>query len=233
VFKDQLWVIGGGRGATKTNPGFYLDDVWVSRNGMDWKQAVKKAAFPARVNPVCLVFGDKMWVMGGFGIEPSGKTVEYRDVWSSPDGIDWQKETGNLPLKGERLSGVVFGGRMWLFRGVLASSRDGVTWTVEPAVPSVSGFDGAALAAYKDRLWLFCDQPPAGMTAQQAFESGVFVTKDGKSWGHPFLGSEVFWLRGVGPTFVEFDEKLWLLGGAWERPSYRGFNDVWAGTLLE
>jgi hypothetical protein len=238
AFKDRLWVIGGGRGAKKMNGNYmlqgerYSNDVWVSSDGLSWTQVGSQRLFPERTGAICLSFAGRMWVLGGNGLDSDGKGIELRDVWSSSDGIDWRKEPGELPYQAGASSGAVFRGRIWVFGSSLTSSSDGIAWTVEPAVPPAPGFNNARVAAYKDRLWLFYGQQHNGRTAQQAFESGVFMTNDGKSWEHPFLGSEAFMLRDVGSTYTEFDGKLWLLGGAWD-PPYRGANDLWAGTFIE
>ena len=63
-----MWVLGGykrlsGTGSD-TRSSFY-NDVWYSSNGSNWIQATSSANWSERWGLKCLVFEDKIWVLGG------------------------------------------------------------------------------------------------------------------------------------------------------------------------
>jgi hypothetical protein len=94
-----------------------------------------------RVQPVVLVYGGKIWLMGGLGgwIE----NIYYNDVWSSSDGVTWELVNPYADWT-PRLwsSGVVYDGRMFVINGMNETewvdewgntaeiwfSEDGVDW---------------------------------------------------------------------------------------------------------
>lgn len=92
-FNDRLWVIGG------YNPGqvrgdTYLEDVWSSADGINWKQETGSAPWLGRRGHASVVFddgsGEAMYVIGGFVVNEETGYREYRnDVWRSLDGKEW------------------------------------------------------------------------------------------------------------------------------------------------
>jgi len=177
-----------------------------------------------------------MWIFGGMGADGSGASITYADAWSSADVRTWRKESDGLPLAGEELSGAVFQEKIWLFGDPrLFSSRDGVTWTAGPAAPgSASDWRGSWMGTFRDRLWIIRGQPMSPMSLQQEYEAGIMWSTDGRSWTHPLPAIEQREFRLVVASYAEFDGRLWRIGGETEDPDgYVGYNDIWAGTLLE
>ena len=128
---------------------------------MAWIQVTGRAAWSPRTVGSPVVFNGRMFIVGGGVID--GDTVidpgSTREVWSSADGKDWTKVTGELPAMSGG-SPIVFDGKLWLVganrdgafgRSSLVSS-DGVTWTEEPAAWSPRG--GLVVWTHDDKLFM-------------------------------------------------------------------------------
>ena len=82
VYYDKMWVIAGND--HHSGIGGNLNDVWYSENGTEWIQANASAPWIARHEPSCLVFKNKLWIMGG----NTGILNDYLedDVWTYTAG---------------------------------------------------------------------------------------------------------------------------------------------------
>jgi dihydrofolate reductase len=158
VFDEKMWVIGGYEGE-------YLSDVWSSEDGVTWDKKTDSAQFSGREDFASVVFddgeGEKMWVIGGsVGI---GNNVN--DVWSSEDGVTWDKKTDSAQFSGRwKFESVVFDNKMWVFGGderstvndEVWSSTNGITWT-ERATGSSTKFTGRhshSSVVFRDEVWV-------------------------------------------------------------------------------
>ncbi len=93
VFKDRLWIIGGGTYDTPSSPErVCYSDVWSTADGVNWKCHTENAGWRPREYHNVITFDGKMWVLGGAS---TGKE-NYNDVWYSDDGENW-KELKNTP----------------------------------------------------------------------------------------------------------------------------------------
>ena len=131
VYHDKLWLFGGAThvAADRSTDGF-VNDVWVSNDGLTWTQVTDAAAWPARDYPGVIVFGGELYLVGGH---------DQRDVWRSTNGKDWTRVVAEAPW-GQRQGAaeVVFDGKLWVFGGFFDTStnavndvwysRDGATW---------------------------------------------------------------------------------------------------------
>ncbi|MDA0832751.1 MAG: hypothetical protein O2955_10045 [Planctomycetota bacterium] len=112
IFKNRIWVLGGGTYDTPTTPtrNFY-NDVWSSADGVTWKQHTEAAPWAPRQYHEVAVFDDNLWVLEGY----ARKNVN--DVWYSPDGVNW-KEVPNTPWKPRHAASVyVFQDGLWMVAG--------------------------------------------------------------------------------------------------------------------
>jgi hypothetical protein len=111
VFKDRMWILGGGTYDTPTTPTRkFFRDVWSSGDGAEWKKHAD-APWAARQYHDVAVFDDRLWVMEGY----SG--ANRNDVWFSADGETWQ-ELENTPWKPRHAASVfVFDGALWMVAG--------------------------------------------------------------------------------------------------------------------
>ena len=86
IFKDRMWILGGGTYDTPKQPERkYFNDVWSSADGVNWECHLDRAPWPPREMHEVAVFDDKMWVMEGFD------GANRNDVWYSSDGTHWQE----------------------------------------------------------------------------------------------------------------------------------------------
>ena len=99
VFQNQIWLLGA-------------EGVWFTRDGKTWRQTAKGEPFSDRRGFGSAVYDGKMWIFGGIGKEQT-----TNEVWSSTDGVLWQK-TESAPWfpRGAQYS-TVFDGKLWIYGG--------------------------------------------------------------------------------------------------------------------
>jgi leucine-zipper-like transcriptional regulator 1 len=160
VFQGKIRVIGG-LDASGNAP---MDDVWSSLNGKDWVLETALPGFGRRASFGCAVSGGKIWVSGGYDLEPgSANRMFLDDVWSTVDGKSWKQE-GQMPLSRARYNVELldYGNRLWLLggrdgSGALSdawSSDDGADWVVEGDNALNPAGTYMAPAVFQDRIWL-------------------------------------------------------------------------------
>ncbi len=157
VYRDKLWLFGGANHAAsdRSTDGF-LNDVWVSDDGLAWTQVTASAQWPARDYPGVLVFKDELYLVGGQG---------QADVWRSSDGQDWVRLATEADWKPRHgYARVVFDSKLWIFGGWSGESTnalndvwysdDGITWNRQaehaewaPRAPISIVFD--------DKIWIY------------------------------------------------------------------------------
>lgn len=112
VFKDRIWMLGGGTYDTPQTPerNFY-NDVWSSADGVKWKVHTKGAPWDPRQYHDVAVFDDRLWVMEGY----AGRN--RNDVWHSADGEHWHEvpETPWAPRHAASL--YAHDGALWMVAG--------------------------------------------------------------------------------------------------------------------
>ena len=95
VLNDRLWVIAGASGPVM--PFFPLQDVWSSSDGISWELTNSQAPFNIRSQHASVVFNGRMWVIGGFQGGTRYGIWLYNDVWSSADGVAWDRAVPLVP----------------------------------------------------------------------------------------------------------------------------------------
>ena len=114
VHDNRMWILGGGTYDTPTTPirNFY-NDVWSSADGMHWEQHTTHAPWTPRQYHEVAAFDDCMWVLEGYAAESGNR----RDVWYSPDGVDWT-ELPDTPWAPRHAGSVfVYDGSLWMVAG--------------------------------------------------------------------------------------------------------------------
>ena len=137
VFNDRIWIMGG-----QTLPQFaparecFYDDIWSSADGLTWeKMDVQRPAWPSRgMIGGCVVHKDRIWILGG-GTYDTPQTHErrfYNDVWSSADGIHWERHLESAPWHPRQYHDVaVFDNQMWVLEGWNKGNRNDVWYSAD------------------------------------------------------------------------------------------------------
>jgi hypothetical protein len=220
VYKGRMWIVGG-----DVNQGHYHFDVWNSADGKRWAHVNNGRPVPwgPRALHHTLVFGGKIWVLGGQTM-PSfarAKEVFYRDAWHTSDGVNWQRVRPREPYwsaRGMIGGSAAFKGRMWVLGGGtyetqttparkfyndVWSSADGVDWRrhVESAPWEPRQYHDVAV--FDDLLWVL--EGYAGGN-----RNDVWYSADGVNW---YEVPETPWRpRHAASVFVH-DGALWLAAG--------------------
>ena len=112
VFRDRIWILGGGTYDTPTTPkrNFY-NDVWSSADGTHWTREVAEAPWAPRQYHDVAVFDGRLWVMEGYA------GANRNDVWYTADGVNWY-EVPETPWKPRHAASVfVHAGALWMIAG--------------------------------------------------------------------------------------------------------------------
>ncbi len=207
-------------GKAKSNFSFKIFRVYPE---LAWEKVTNEAPWAARDSAGELVFHNRMWLLGGYIPSLSN------DVWSSADGFDWTRG-GDVPTdKGIDIPiAFVFKDKMWVadFEGVLFSSPDGKSWSVETNEAPWRGRLSAGSVVFNDKIWIM------GGVKDGEFLNDIWSSSDGVHWKLEM--SEAPWSkRQIHHTPVVLDGKMWLLGGGALGPEYHPFfawNDVWCSS---
>jgi len=196
-----------------------------------WQEATSTAPWPARDAAAALVWQDKLWLMGGVnGGNAIVNDVKYwelphfNDIWSSSDGLVWDRETAAAAWPPRRSMSVVpwqdrllmLGG--WSPIGGYQSdiwvSSDGVNW--ELATSSAARLDdrqafpareGQTLTIFQNKLWL-----TGGVNFDKRLAyNDVWSSPDGLNW--TLVASSTPWSGRYDHAVEVFDNRLWLTGG--------------------
>jgi hypothetical protein len=162
AYDDRLWVLGGQQ-ITDFDPAggkAVYNDVWSSEDGATWTRVTEHAPWSPRGQILgAVVFDGKMWVVGGGTYNEPRKY--YNDLWSSADGVQWERAPGRPPWGPREYHNVtVFDGRMWVLAGYreanlddVWSSADGTHWRQLVTTPWGSRHAGHVFV-FADALWM-------------------------------------------------------------------------------
>ncbi|TVQ02594.1 MAG: galactose oxidase [Planctomycetaceae bacterium] len=232
TFNGRMWMLGGwynGRlpGHSATN------EVWSSTDGKSWDRVAEAADWTPRLAGAAVAFQNRIWVLGGtenyyFGDENSLKN----DVWSSPDGKNWDLATAAAPWSPRAYhQGVVLGDRIYVMGGGnyvpehhakndVWSSADGVQWRQETAAAPWSPRLWFSAAVYRDRIWVL-----GGWSEATGNVGDVWHSDNGKDWQR--LESKSIWKARHEHSVFVFQDKLWIAGGHAQPLS----SEVWSLSL--
>lgn len=166
VFQDKIWVIGG-----QTMPAFspseeiFYRDIWTTSDGVNWEQVKPEGEFWPQRGMIggSAVMNGRIWILGGGTYDtPKIPTRKYfNDVWSSADGIHWERHTAAAPWAPRQYHDVaVFDDRLWVLEGFAGKnlndvwhSADGVTWHEVPKTPWATRH-AASVFVHNGALWM-------------------------------------------------------------------------------
>jgi len=165
-FRDRLWVMGG-----QTMPGFapaeerFYADVWASSDGARWECVQPAPLWPGRgMIGGSAVLGGRMFLLGGgtYDTPQTRMRLLYNDVWSSADGVHWQRVLERAPWAPRQYHEVaVWDDKLWVLEGFAGGenrndvwfSPDGGTWTELEDTPWPPRH-AASVFVHRDALWM-------------------------------------------------------------------------------
>lgn len=234
-YQDQLWVIGG-------NKYDYQNEAWSSPDGINWKPRKEDGSILSRNGFKVAEFNGKLWFSGGLGSEELKYVSEYsllnnNDIWSSSDGINWQKEISDAKFT-SRFNHRMFSfkDQLWVVAGAyyreesrythredIWSSTDGINWVQEVKNVPFSKQNRYSIIEFNEKLWLIDDYKDAN----EVNKKDIWSSADGINW-HLEV-SDAGWFEGNRPQLAVFDNKMWMVGDRIE--SVRGkhtLKDYWS-----
>lgn len=163
VYQGALWT-GGGQDLLGSEAEYaYHNDLWRSEDGVQWTQVVGDAPSSDTRWAGCgmvdgfVEFKGRMWLVGcaRYG-EVVGHEI-FAEVWSTTDGITWQRHA-DPPWSGKSWHNVVvWDDKLWLLFGGANSgevwfSADGESWEMLPADYPAPGSHAQGVAVHEDYL---------------------------------------------------------------------------------
>ncbi len=167
VHDGRIWVMGGQtlpQFAPEVQQEIFYNDVWASQDGVDWTRVCEHAPWtPRGMIGGSAVHQGRIWILGGGTYDtPHFGRNYYSDVWSSADGIGWQRHVEFAPWAPRLYHEVaVFDGRLWVMEGHdghanrkdVWYSLDGVNWYEVPGTPWAPRH-AASVFVHNDALWM-------------------------------------------------------------------------------
>ena len=186
--------------------------IWTSPNGLAWTLASTKGITP-------MLNGDGMWVLNstsdGFlaaGVAASGNHATQAVIWTSHDGVTWQRKTAaQLGLAGpgetvqsisyitSRGTATVISGQVTrdgaTYAGVWLSTDGGSTWT-RVTVPADHGAGTAITGLGSDASGLLAVRP--GRSASGTPDGVAYFSPNGTAWQYAgTIGASAGWNPGL------------------------------------
>lgn len=227
-FAGRLWLLGG------WNPDHIPvtdSEVWASDDGKNWK-FVANAPWEGRHTAGWAVFAGRMWVVGG----DKNRGHYQNDVWSTADGVNWDKVTDAVPWAGRATHMVAsFKDRLWLLGGQqlfeesgstvvfndVYSSTDGRDWKLETAhAPWTPRGLVIGSAVHAGKLWVI----GGGTYTVRSFNNDVWCSSNGVDWEQ--VAANAPWTPRQYHNVAAFDGKLWVIAGG-TQDAQGGTNEVW------
>lgn len=222
-FKDTYWITGGMDYATNT----FLNEIWSSPDGKSWKRTVLHAEWSPRKNHSVVAFGNKLWLFGGETSVDKDRVPDkfVNDVWSSDDGIHWNKILDQAPWETRGSPRfVVFKDKLWLVGGQGRSdvwnSDDGIHWTKVADNSDWNDRYDYGLIAFDNLIWIYGGREK---NPRNAYNDAWF-SPNGINWIQQT--SQAPWTKRSGGFSVAFHNKLFLYGG-----KHTGHEDGFSGDI--
>jgi len=168
VHDDQIWVMGGQtlpQYAPEIPDSIFYNDVWATSDGVNWTQVTAAADWePRGMIGGSAVHDGRMWILGGgtYDTPAFPDRNYYNDVWSSTDGVTWDRHVEFAPWEARQYHDVaVFDDKLWVMEGYDGSgnradvwySSDGVNWYEVTNTPWAARH-AASVFVYDDALWM-------------------------------------------------------------------------------
>jgi hypothetical protein len=220
VHRDRMWIVGG-----DCNQKHYQNDVWSSADGRVWKHENHGQPVPwgPRALHYTVAHRDRIFVIGGQTMPAfaGGEEAFYRDVWTSADGVAWERIEPEGPCwsaRGMIGGAAVFNDRIWVlgggtydtpamptrqFHNDVWSSADGQTWERHLEAAPWAPRQYHDVAVFDERLWVLEGY-------YQRNRNDVWHSADGVHWHE--VASTPWKPRHAASVFVH-NGALWMVAG--------------------
>lgn len=158
VYHDRLWLFGGANHiADDRSTDGYLNDVWVSDDGVSWTQVTRAASWSPRDKAGVVVFKDQLYLLGG---------QTTADVWRSSNGRDWSRLLVEADWQPRHdAARVVLGDTLWVFGGWpdrstnavndVWYSRDGLNWQRQTDHAPWAPRAPTTTVVFRHKIWMY------------------------------------------------------------------------------
>jgi len=176
----------------------YFNDVWRSSDAVSWKKMPAndfgiRAQHAAAVDPET----GRIYIQGGVHgvIFETGDTIfhpliEWQDLWSSDDGINWMAESDTSMVDDSYLFRadhdiIYYDGKLWALPGATTSNEhyhftqkghiatwtyeDGNYWLIDSEGTDIDARHGYATVLFEDKIWIM-----GGFTSSNAQSNDVW-----------------------------------------------------------
>lgn len=179
---------------------------------------VSAELFGARVGHKVVSFKEKLWLIGGYdgyaGYHPRS------DIWSSSDGMHWEREVQQAPFPGSELHNFVeFNDKLFLIVGYgypskteIWSSSNGTSWELITDDLPFSGRLVLQVASHSGKLWIVGGIETTESTSVEDFtmKNDVWASEDGVVWDQ--ITNDGSFSYSSMQKLISFNSRLWLLG---------------------
>jgi len=152
VFRGRIYLTGGIDRAGA--------EVWHTSDGIHWVRDTADAGFGIRGAHSSVVFKNRLWVIGGMNVDSSNRFTPLSDVWSSADGVTWERMAENpRSFGGAGTSAAVYDGRIWVIGGFRKSgtvyySANGTDWSQAELSADFGERVCHETVVFRERLWI-------------------------------------------------------------------------------
>jgi hypothetical protein len=239
-FGGHVWIIGGA--TAESTGGARSNEIWRSDDGTQWTRvATQGTIFSPRDGHCVVVFGNKLWVIGGWDgeIGAGGTETRLNDVWSSDDGVTWTKHdpTGGVifaPVVGHDV--VAFQNKLWVIAGNVQndtdssevwSSDDGDTWTPVTQVHPFPARRSHRVVEFNGEMWMIAGARDLVLGADEG-TSDIWHSADGANWTAESAGYPPRARHGL----EVFNGRMYMIGGLSSEKYLNStiYNDVWSSA---
>jgi hypothetical protein len=206
-----------------------LKDIdWTLVGTADWQPRDSQAEY---------AHAGRLWIAGGWF---DSNSAPPRDVWSSVDGVQWNRVTNNAPwIHSDLPMNTTFDGKLWMmggwFNGRLPghsasnqvwSSSDGANWDLVTSAAGWSPRIAAATVVFQGKMWILGGTENYYFGDQTSLKNDVWSTTDGAHWQQ--VVSSAPWSPRAYHQAVVLGDKIYVLGGGDYAPRHHALNDVWS-----
>lgn len=198
-----------------------------------------RGAWQARDSQAEYVFGDRLWIMGGWF---DSYSAPPRDVWSSVDGRQWKLVTQEAPWRHSDLPmSIAFRDKMWIMGGwyngrlpehsashSVWASTDGVQWQQVTEAAAWTPRLAAAIVEFRGRMWLLGGTEDYYFGDEKSLKNDVWSSADGKQWR--LETANAGWPPRAYHQAAVLNGRIYVFGGGNYVPAYHAKNDVWSSS---